>query len=388
MKRLLSFICSIALAGSISITALASDKVEITKTMSEAAGQAYTLVVGDGLYYDEATSDANSTVTFSFEFGQTSGVYKYTITSETGLTVEDEFVFVEPAEYKQAFSSLSTDCQSGDVSAVEKDLLETYANIFGLDRDFNINSSILALGGESKAIKAFIDEINSLTEDPTIEDVQRIYREKILLYAIEAGDDSLIANAVSNYSELLGLTDEKINDAYNALSSSAKQNVASLEKGTYKTTAEFAKAHAKVTAIGVMNASTQYTALGEAITNFGSYADISLPSTLATKDKNTVLQYLAKVKPFTSTEDFNNKLSQAISSLNNSSSTTKKSTGGGGGGGSSSYSSTTTKDTYTKRVLSDCFGCSVTLYYSNNVIAYAEVYKDGKLIFTTQISER
>lgn len=350
MKRITAITLSFAVLTSMA-AAQAASRAELYAETGESPNQFYTLRVydigktigsenaEDIVRFEQNESDADGNVAFSFEFNVKSGIYPYIIQSETGQWQQTgQIAFTNEEEFEAAMEALAGALRAENSGAAVKAVFDEYSTVFNLEDNFSINSEIVKLD----TAKAYTRIASKLTAEAALAEVQNVYRESMLLCALEKGNDSLIKKVDEGYRTALGVTDETIIEKYNSLSDTHKLNVASMEKGEYAEAEEYVKAHTTAVAVASMNACSAWQELDSEITAFNEIAELGFPS-VSGSARSSVLQKLVGKKPFASKEDFIQKVNAAVAEINSQgSSSVIKNTGGGGGGGSSSVSYQTT----------------------------------------------
>lgn len=323
MKKLALILSSVMLA-SVGSAAYATE-VSVTVTPPENPGQVYTLRLyskdSDGtiVYYDEAVSDTSG-VSFTFDFGGKSGKYPYIIQSDTERWSEEgTIIFVNEDELQAAMEEFKKAFEAEDKTAAIKQVLQKYSEEFKLEEDFAINEEIEKLDTST----AYARIANNLTAESDGKEIQRVYRESMLLLAAEKGSSDLIVKMNDECAALLGLDNAAINSEYAGMSVEVKKKTADIERGKYNSLAEYVKAHGEAVALTAINESSSWQMLGEKIQSLNEAAGLGY---VKSSNENDVLHKLVSKKPFSSLSDFETKHKAAISEANN--------TGSGGNGGS------------------------------------------------------
>lgn len=332
MKKtiIVSLITCVMLCGSADVFA---KSVEIKETTTENAKQTYTLRVydinkeigsdnaEDLIYADEAKSDDLQNIIFSFDIDMTSGYYPYIIKSKSGQWEKTgRLSFINDKELEEAEKELSAAINAVDAGSAVKAVFEKYPGIFQLDDGFEIAPEIEKLN----TVKAYENIADRIKDPSAIEDIKKIYKTEMILAAVQYGDSGFIARVDNEYLYSAAEIDSVIKGLYDSINQSEKQAVASMEKGSYSTVDEYAKAHIKAVGITAMNVSDSWMELKKIIEDIYNIIGVSKPTS------NEVYNKLYSKLPFSNTSDYENKLEEIVRGLG--SGTTgggTKSTGGG-----------------------------------------------------------
>ena len=341
---IISLITSAMLCGGADVFA---KTVEIKEASAENAGQTYTLRIydigskagsdnaEDLIYADEAKSDENKNITFTFDIDMTSGYYPYIIKSKSGLWEKTgKLSYINDNELEEAKKELAAAVASENAGAAVKAVFAKYTGIFQLDDGFEIAPELEKLN----TVKAYNNIAAKIKDNFDVENIKKIYKTEMMLAAAEYADAELIAKIDSDYLYSQTEINSAVKKIYDAFSEADKKAAAQMEKSAYKTLEEYALAHMKVVSIRSMNNSSSWMELKKISEDTYSVIGISRPST----NVNDVYNKLYSKKPFSDTDDYDKKLAAVSKSsdLSGSGGGTK-STGGGGGGGKGFYNPTT-----------------------------------------------
>ena len=343
MKKILTFM--LVTAAFLAAAQCYAQTVEIKAEGAHGnAGQGYTLAVysadGSLVCIDEAELSESRELKFTFDFAEKSGKYNYFITSNAGSFSESGILmYTDEGELESALSELKKAAQSSEnAGEAVRACFEEYSNIFLFDDGFEINESILKLVS-GRLYSSLAEDIKKAFDEGevSLDKLRSIYRADMLLWAAEKGSAELIAEIDLKYADYLGGRPPAVDEVYKTLENAARLNAAEIEKGSYKSAAEYIAAHSGAVAIAAINASSSYLTVGEIADKLNSAAGLDFPS-LNKSDRAEVLSAVTKKRPFSSVDEFKSAVSAAVKSLGSTSlDKPGYSTGGGGGGGGSRY---------------------------------------------------
>ena len=331
MKKIFAF--TLAAAVGLCGTSALCGRVEITAPGGN-DGQGYTLAVYDAdrtVWLDEGTASGGE-VKFAFDFFERSGKYPYVVTSNSGaVAAEGVLMYSDTQELAAAIAALKAACAAENPGAAVKACVSEYENVFLLEDGFEIRADIekldtaAAYGAIAKRLAA-----GEITADA----LRTVYREEMLLCAVEHGSAALIARVDAQYGAYLGFAEDEVSTVYAELSDAARLDAAAMEKGAVASAAEYRTRHAGAVAIAAINAAGSYIAIGEIVDKLNTAAGLEFPP-LSAEKRAQVLSAVAAKKPFSGTAAFKAAVAAASSSSSGDSSRPSQSTGGSGGGGGS-----------------------------------------------------
>lgn len=202
---IISLITSAMLCGGADVFA---KTVEIKEASAENAGQMYTLRIydigskagsdnaEDLIYADEAKSDENKNITFTFDIDMTSGYYPYIIKSKSGLWEKTgKLSYINDNELEEAKKELAAAVASENAGAAVKAVFAKYTGIFQLDDGFEIAPELEKLN----TVKAYNNIAAKIKDNFDVENIKKIYKTEMMLAAAEYADAELIAKIDSDY---------------------------------------------------------------------------------------------------------------------------------------------------------------------------------------------